>query len=72
KGWNLQTNGANAGAVKAGDTVDIGTADGETNLAVAKDGNSIKYSLNKDLTLNSVTAGNTVINNDGLSIANGP
>ncbi|MCU4504323.1 hypothetical protein KTI78_14255, partial [Acinetobacter sp. WU_MDCI_Abxe161] len=72
KGWVLQSNGANAGAVKAGDTVDIGTADGETNLAVAKDGNSIKYSLNKDLTLNSVTAGNSVLNNDGLTIANGP
>ncbi|MFX6214022.1 hemagglutinin, partial [Acinetobacter baumannii] len=25
KGWTLQSNGANAGAVKAGDTVDIGT-----------------------------------------------
>ncbi|MBD1230697.1 hypothetical protein IDM33_12555 [Acinetobacter seifertii] len=25
KGWTLQSNGSNAAAVKAGDTVDIGT-----------------------------------------------
>ncbi|MCU4369628.1 ESPR-type extended signal peptide-containing protein [Acinetobacter courvalinii] len=72
KGWTLQSNGANAGAVKAGDTVDIGTADGEENLQVAKDGNNIKYSLNRDLKVNSVTAGDTVINNDGMSITGGP
>ncbi|EXB45312.1 ESPR-type extended signal peptide-containing protein [Acinetobacter sp. 1000160] len=72
KGWNLQSNGANSGAVKAGDTVDIGTADGEENLQVAKDGNNIKYSLNRDLKVDSVTAGDTVINNDGMSIAGGP
>ncbi|MCH7316217.1 ESPR-type extended signal peptide-containing protein [Acinetobacter sp. ANC 3882] len=72
KGWTLQSNGADAGAVKAGDTVDIGTADGEENLQVAKEGNDIKYSLNRDLKVDSVTAGDTVINNDGLTIANGP
>ncbi|MBJ8420102.1 YadA-like family protein, partial [Acinetobacter courvalinii] len=72
KGWNLQSNGANAGAVKAGDTVDIGTADGEENLQVAKEGNNIKYSLSRDLKVDSVTAGDTVINNDGLTIAGGP
>ncbi|WP_038344576.1 ESPR-type extended signal peptide-containing protein [Acinetobacter sp. A47] len=72
KGWNLQSNGANSGAVKAGDTVDIGTADGEENLQVAKEGNNIKYSLNRDLKVDSVTAGDTVINNDGMTIANGP
>ncbi|MEB6659772.1 YadA-like family protein, partial [Acinetobacter vivianii] len=72
KGWTLQSNGANAAAVKAGDTVDIGTAEGEENLQVAKEGNDIKYSLNRDLKVDSVTAGDTVINNDGMSIANGP
>ena len=72
KGWNLQSNGANAAAVKAGDSVDIGTADGEQNLQVAKDGNNIKYSLNRDLKVDSVTTGDTVINNDGMTIAGGP
>ncbi|MCH7337957.1 hypothetical protein MMP72_15790, partial [Acinetobacter sp. NIPH 2699] len=41
KGWNLQSNGADSGAIKAGDTVDIGTAVGESNLAVNKTGNTI-------------------------------
>ncbi|MCH7341471.1 ESPR-type extended signal peptide-containing protein [Acinetobacter higginsii] len=72
KGWNLQTNGANAGAVKAGDTVDIGTVAGEENLTVTKDGNNIKYGLNRDLKVDSVRAGDTLINDNGVTIANGP
>ncbi|RSN79423.1 hypothetical protein EA770_18395, partial [Acinetobacter baumannii] len=72
KGWTLQSNGANDGAVRAGDVVDIGTADGEENLQVSKEGNDIKYSLNRDLKVDSVTAGDTVINNDGMTIAGGP
>ncbi|MFR9680545.1 ESPR-type extended signal peptide-containing protein [Acinetobacter sp. SEK570] len=72
KGWNLQSNGANAGAIKAGDTVDIGTVNDEENLTVSKEGKTIQYGLNKDLKVNSVTAGDTVINTDGVTIANGP
>ncbi|WP_343621533.1 ESPR-type extended signal peptide-containing protein [Acinetobacter proteolyticus] len=72
KGWNLQTNGANAGAVKAGDTVDIGTVNGEENLTVTKDGNNIKYGLNRDLKVDSVRAGDTLINDNGVTITNGP
>ncbi|MDC4700118.1 ESPR-type extended signal peptide-containing protein, partial [Acinetobacter baumannii] len=49
KGWTLQSNGTNAAAVKAGDTVDIGTVAGETNLKVTKTGNTIQYGLNRDL-----------------------
>ncbi|EHT1073110.1 hypothetical protein A1005_RS11145, partial [Acinetobacter baumannii] len=47
KGWTLQSNGTNAAAVKAGDTVDIGTVAGETNLKVTKTGNTIQYGLNR-------------------------
>ncbi|WP_225761784.1 ESPR-type extended signal peptide-containing protein [Acinetobacter sp. Marseille-P8610] len=72
KGWNLQTNGANAGAIRTGDTVDIGTATGEENLTVSKNGNTIQYGLNKDLKVDRVTAGDTVINTDGVTISNGP
>ncbi|MCU4582752.1 hypothetical protein KTJ32_17290, partial [Acinetobacter gyllenbergii] len=72
QGWNLQTNGAGGAAIKAGDTVDIGTADGEENLTVTKTGNDIKYALNRNLKVDSVTAGDTVINTDGVTIANGP
>ncbi|MDO3666398.1 ESPR-type extended signal peptide-containing protein [Acinetobacter higginsii] len=72
KGWNLQSNGANAGAIRTGDTVDIGTVNGEENLTVTKDGNNIKYGLNRDLKVDSVRAGDTLINDNGVTIANGP
>ncbi|WP_269915074.1 ESPR-type extended signal peptide-containing protein, partial [Acinetobacter sp. HY1485] len=72
KGWTLQTDGANAAAVKAGDTVDIGVASGEKNIVVSKSGNTIDYSLNPNLNVTSVVAGNSTLNNNGLTIANGP
>ncbi|WP_228134050.1 beta strand repeat-containing protein, partial [Acinetobacter nosocomialis] len=72
KGWTLQSNGTNAGAVKAGDTVDIGTVAGESNLKVTKTGNKIQYGLNRDLNIDSVTAGNSKLDTNGLTIAGGP
>ena len=48
-GWTLNSNGVAGAAIKAGDTVDIGTASTENNLAVVKTGNTIDFSLNKDL-----------------------
>uniref|UniRef100_UPI0021F57DF4 hypothetical protein n=1 Tax=Pseudomonas putida TaxID=303 RepID=UPI0021F57DF4 len=68
KGWNLQSNGANAGAIKAGDTVDIGTVANEENLTVTKNGKTIQYGLNRNLKVDSVTAGDTVINDNGVTI----
>ena len=55
-GWMLNSNGQNSSAIKAGDTVDIGTADSEENLTVTKTGNKIDFALNKDLKLSTVTA----------------
>ncbi|OTG92737.1 hypothetical protein B9T30_16280, partial [Acinetobacter sp. ANC 4973] len=67
-GFTLQTNGTNAGAIKAGDTVDIGVADlADTNLTATKTGKDIAFALSQDLSLTSVTTGNTVINNAGLT-----
>ncbi|MEN8322291.1 hemagglutinin, partial [Acinetobacter junii] len=67
-GFNLQTNGTNAGAIKAGDTVDIGVVDpADTNLTATKTANNVAFALSKDLTLTSVTTGNTVINSAGLT-----
>ncbi|RKG29465.1 hypothetical protein D7V20_19445, partial [Acinetobacter rongchengensis] len=65
-GFNLQTNGKNSGAIKAGDTVDIGVATpADTNLTATKTGNNVAFALSKTLDLTSVTTGNTVINNTG-------
>ncbi|WP_434278634.1 ESPR-type extended signal peptide-containing protein [Acinetobacter sp. CE-15] len=67
-GFNLQTNGKNSGAIKAGDTVDIGVATpADTNLTATKTGNNVAFALSKDLNLTSVTTGNTVINNAGVT-----
>ncbi|MEN3980116.1 ESPR-type extended signal peptide-containing protein [Acinetobacter sp. CWB-B33] len=67
KGFNLSANGLNEKAVVAGETIDIGTASTEKNLTVTKTGNTIDFALNPDLTVDSVNAGGTVINADGLS-----
>nr|WP_277606412.1 YadA-like family protein [Acinetobacter sp. NIPH 2699] len=54
-GFNLQTNGADSGAIKAGDTVDIGVVDvADTNLTATKTGNNVAFALSQDLSLNSV------------------
>ncbi|MFW2106254.1 ESPR-type extended signal peptide-containing protein [Acinetobacter guillouiae] len=67
-GFNLQSNGKNSGAIKAGDTIDIGVATpADTNLTAAKTGNNVAFALSKDLNLTSVTTGNTVINNAGVT-----
>ncbi|WP_431732250.1 ESPR-type extended signal peptide-containing protein [Acinetobacter pittii] len=64
KGWNLASNGANAGAIKAGDTVDIGVADPtDSNLTATKTGNNVAFALSKDLTLDSVTTGQIAVGN---------
>ncbi len=75
-GFNLESNGADTGAIKAGDTVDIGTANGETNITVSKTGNVVDFALNKDLTVdtvtaNSFTAGNSILTNTGLTLGAG-
>ncbi|ELW82192.1 autotransporter adhesin, partial [Acinetobacter baumannii] len=72
KGWNLSTDGTSTAAVKAGDTVDIGIADGEGNLTATKTDNTIDFALNKDLVVDSVTVGDSVLSTDGLTITGGP
>ena len=51
----------------------VKAADGEQNLVVDNsDPKNPKLSLKKDLTVDSVKAGDTTVNNDGLTIAGGP
>ena len=70
KGFDLKANGANTSTVKAGDTIDIGTAAGETNIEVAKNGNNIKFKLANNIDLNRVTTGNTVMDTGGITVTN--
>ncbi|PJG82641.1 hypothetical protein CVP04_08220 [Caviibacterium pharyngocola] len=73
KGWNITTNGQNSSNVKPGDTVDFANKDG--NIKISNDGNKVTVDLNKDIDLGkdgSVTIGDTKVNNDGVTIKDGP
>ncbi|XDZ52840.1 YadA-like family protein [Neisseriaceae bacterium CLB008] len=79
KGWQVKSdNVLGSTQVKPGDTVDIGLAADEKNLSVAAKTDkatgetTIDFALNKELKLTSVTTGNTVMNNNGLTINDGP
>ena len=66
KGWNLTANGADSSNVKPGDTVDLNNTDG--NINITKKGNNVTFNLAKDIKVDSVTAGDTVMNNDGVKV----
>ncbi|ENX49256.1 hypothetical protein F943_01652 [Acinetobacter ursingii NIPH 706] len=70
KGWTVSTNGQNASQVKPTDTVDFANKDG--NIKVNNTGNNITVDLAKDIQVDSVTAGDTTVNNNGLTINGGP
>ena len=66
KGWNLTANGTNSSNVKPGDTVDLKNTD--KNINITKDGHNVTFNLAKDIKVDSVTAGDTVMNNDGVKV----
>ncbi|UXM94717.1 YadA-like family protein [Bartonella sp. HY329] len=71
-GWNLTANGANSSKIGNGGTVDLRA--GSSNLTVTKtaDSNAVAFDVAQDLNLTSVKTGSTTLNNNGLTIANGP
>ncbi len=54
--------------MKPGSKVTLQAGD---NLAVKQEGGKVTYSLKKDITLDSVKTGDTVMNKDGITISNG-
>jgi len=68
-GWNLQANGDTASQVKPGDTVQF--TDGH-NIAITRNGEKLTVSTTPNLTADSLTAGNTKIDTNGLTIMGGP
>ena len=73
QGWNLQSDGDTASAVKAGDTVQFNSG---KNIDVSRDGNTLTIATADDLVLNSVNlqdaSGNTLTTLDasGLNVTN--
>ena len=68
-GWNLQTNADTAGKVAPGDTVKF--IDGD-NIEITRNGNDIKVATAKNLTADSITAGSSKLDTNGLTITGGP
>ncbi|MEN3978993.1 YadA-like family protein [Acinetobacter sp. CWB-B33] len=67
--WKIQANGDAASAVKASDTVQF--LDGE-NIEIKREANNLTVATKKDVKFDSVALGDTLINNAGLSIKDGP
>ncbi|WP_081770032.1 YadA-like family protein [Luteimonas huabeiensis] len=69
QGWNVSAQGGAAGVVAPGATVDFANDDG--NIVVARDGTDLTFDLADDITVASVTAGDTVLDTDGVTIEDG-
>lgn len=65
QGWNLSTNKGKASKVAPGKTVDFS---GDKNIKISNDGTNVKVELNNDIKVDTVTAGQTVMDNDGLKV----
>ena len=69
KGLTFNGDSGSTNVEKLGSTVAI---NGDDNITTEASGDQVTVKLNKDITVNSVKAGDTTINNDGLKIAGGP
>ncbi|WP_386694575.1 ESPR-type extended signal peptide-containing protein [Lonepinella sp. MS14435] len=72
-GWKLQANGTNESTVTPNETVSLNNTD--NNIVISKDSSNdnVTFNLAKNLTdLTSAAFGGTSINNDGLTIKDGP
>ena len=68
KGLTFTGDSGSTGAKKLGDSVAV---KGDANITTKADAAGVQVSLNKDLNVNSVTAGNTVVDNGGVTVGSG-
>ena len=69
KGLTFKGDSGSTNVEKLGSTVAI---NGDDNITTKAEGDKVTVKLNKDITVDSVKAGDTTINENGLTIANGP
>ncbi|MBV4397830.1 YadA-like family protein, partial [Advenella alkanexedens] len=71
KGWNVTTNADDATSenVAPGATVDFDNTD--DNIVIAQDKTSLTFDLAKNIKVDSINAGGTFLNSNGLSFVNG-
>ena len=70
KGLNIAADNGNDDNVQLGETVAYRSSD--KNIVTTVSDNQIDFKLAKDITVDSVTAGNSKLNSDGLTITGGP
>ena len=68
KGLTFTGDSGSTDAKKLGDSVAV---KGDANITTKADAAGVQVSLNKDLNVNSVTAGNTVVDNGGVTVGSG-
>lgn len=71
QGWHITAQGANSTNVAPNGKVDLNNTDGNIQVTKTTTNNDVTFNLNPDVKVNSVTAGNTVLNNAGLTINGG-
>ena len=69
KGLTFNGDSGSTNVEKLGSIV---TINGDDNITTKAEGDKVTVKLNKDITVDSVKAGDTTINNNGLTIAGGP
>ena len=69
KGLTFTGDTSKSNVKKLGDKVEI---TGDDNITTEANPNGVQVKLNKDLKVDSVKAGDTTINNDGLTVNGGP
>ncbi|MGO1073837.1 ESPR-type extended signal peptide-containing protein, partial [Lysobacter sp. CA199] len=71
-GFNVTAQGANSTNVAPGEAVDLNNTDGNIVVSKTAAADNVSFDLADDIIVNSVTAGATTLNTNGLTIAGGP
>ena len=71
-GFNLTAQGINGTNVAPGETMDLKNADGNIVVSKSNTDDSVNFDLADDITVGSVTAGNSKLDTSGLTITDGP
>ena len=69
-GFTLKAQSENGSVVNPGGTVDMKNTDGNIVISKTTANNDVVYNLAKNITVDNVTAGNTTVNNAGITIKN--
>ncbi|TKR57080.1 hypothetical protein D7I39_01975 [Allopusillimonas ginsengisoli] len=73
RGWNLKADGKDESNVAPGGTVDLANTD--KNIVIEKDAtdpNKVLFNLAREISIDQITTGNTIMNTEGITIAGGP